>query len=426
MIKVNKKEEGVIALGMTIIVMFIGSTIALSLVFVFLNRLEAARNFGMSEQALYASEAGIEDVLLRYLDSSKSYTAPYTLNVGDASAEIQVQSISGGDELVSKGDSSGRIRELKVVVESNTTGASFNYGAQVGEGGLEMDDNSEIIGSVYSNGSVDGDSGAIVTGDVIVAVNGNKIKDLEIGGNAEAYELEDCSVDGDITYVTGGGVDDCPAGGDVTEQQEEIPPVDLPISDDTINDWKEDAEDGGIISAGDYDPGDDDTIGPGVIEGDMLLGNNITITLTGTVWVKGNIDISNGGSIQLDSSYGRDSGVIITDGWIHIKNNGTFAGSGDPDSYLMLLSTVACRGDGSGDCTHHDAAIDLHNNASGVIFYAADGLTYLHNNVEVVQLTAWKIFLDNNAVLQYTTGLANLNFSSGPAGGFTIKSWEEQ
>jgi len=92
----------------------------------------------------------------------------------------------------------------------------------------------------------------------------------------------------------------------------------------------------------------------------------------------------------------------------------------------MLLSTLACTGIVSPLCTgHHNGAIDLHNNADGAIFYAGNGLINLHNNVGARELVGYKINLDQNAVVTYETGLANVNFSSGQSGGYAILSWRE-
>jgi len=285
-----------------------------------------------------------------------------------------------------------------------------------------------VSGSVYSNGSIIGANGAEITGDVFVAGNGNTLEDVEVGGNAHAYSLKGCTVTGDIIYVTGGGVDNCTAGGTTTEQAEEIPTVEMPISTETIDTWKADATAGGVISVGDYAPPSSSaqTIGPGIIGGDLLLTNNQTIVIAGTIWVQGNIDINNGTSISLASSYGSDSGVIVTDGWVHTKNNGEFAGSGEANSYIMLLSTSTCKGISGSGCTHHTAAVDIHNNADGAIFYASEGLINLHNNVSITQINAWAISLDNNATLQYAIGLADMGFSSGPTGGKSIENWREQ
>lgn len=204
------------------------------------------------------------------------------------------------------------------------------------------------------------------------------------------------------------------------------PPVEnMPISQGNINQWKTDAEAGGTIS-GDYSVTSNVSLGPKEITGDLLMtSNNKTLTITGTIYVHGNIDIDNGSTIHCDASYGTDSCLVVTNGWIHASNNGTFAGSGTAGSFIMLLTTLACDGSFSSGCTHHNGAVDVHNNATGVIFYAQSGKINLHNGVNITEVTAYKLVLDNTATVTYNQGLANANFTSGPSGGYSIDSWKE-
>ena len=113
--------------------------------------------------------------------------------------------------------------------------------------------------------------------------------------------------------------------------------------------------------------------------------------------------------------------MIVTDGWIHIDNNGQFQDSGQSGSYILLLSTVACMGTQAAGCTHHNAAIDLHNNVTSTIVYASEGLLHLHNGVNIKEAVAQKIELQENAYVAYESGLANAQFSSGPGGSWQIK-----
>ena len=69
--------------------------------------------------------------------------------------------------------------------------------------------------------------------------------------------------------------------------------------------------------------------------------------------------------------------------------------------------------------------MDIHNNVAGAIFYAHNGLIYLHNNVQASELTAKKLYLDENATIVYEQGLINASFSAGPGGGWKIVSWKE-
>lgn len=339
-----------------------------------------------AKKSYFLSEAGQEDAIYRIVNA-KQISGSETIIIDGETVNTNTVNINNDQkEISSSANFQDSIRSIKTVLFSSTP--AFEYGGQVGDGGLEMDQNSQINGDVYSNGSVEGESGSAINGDATSA------------GTISAPPI-----------ISGAKTENAPA-------------IPMPIPDTTINQWKSNAQAGGTISAGDYSPPDGSsyTIGPGVIEGDMILDNNQTVILAGTVWVKGNIDIDNGSEMTLLSSYGQKSEVLITDGWIHIRNNGNFQGSGTTGSYLMMITTSACQGDGAGECTHHDAAVDLHNNAEGTIFYAPNGFVNLHNNVIVNQLTAWGIVLDNNAAINYEIELANIAISSDK---WQIQSWQE-
>ena len=51
---------------------------------------------------------------------------------------------------------------------------------------------------------------------------------------------------------------------------------------------------------------------------------------------------------------------------------------------------------------------------------------YLSNTISIKEASAYKIQLSNSAKIIYETGLANLLFTSGPSGGYSIESWREQ
>ncbi len=210
---------------------------------------------------------------------------------------------------------------------------------------------------------------------------------------------------------------------------------DMPIALDTIRSWEAEAEAGGVYSdAAHCNPSADISIGPAKLNCDFTGANGIKITLTGTLWISGNITLPNNVIVELSSSYGGNSGVIIADnignetagGVITTSNNAIICGSNGYNSlsgtcnasngtYIMLLST------------HSGAtnAINISNNASGAIFYAFAGIANVSNNASVKEVTAYKLILANNATVTYESGLENATFSSGPGGGWEIISWNE-
>jgi hypothetical protein len=236
------------------------------------------------------------------------------------------------------------------------------------------------------------------------------------------------TIDADsLSFLNNPSKNDCPeplSNGTAYSGSTDPPLQNMPISDSNINQWKEEATNGGtsttVIVASDR------TLGPQKINGNLIMtSNNKTLTVTGTIYITGYLEISNGSSIQCSNTYGLNSCVVVVDKWIHIDNNGIFRGSGQPGSYILILSNSSCDGTSSTNCTHHNAAMDFHNNAAGAIFYAKDGLIHLHDGVEVTELTAKKIYLGQEAIIKYEQGLINANFSSGPGGEWKIDSWKE-
>ena len=189
-----------------------------------------------------------------------------------------------------------------------------------------------------------------------------------------------------------------------------------------ITDWEADALVGGTI-VGDYTTTDLESIGPIKIIGDLLIPSNTGITLTGTIWIDGDILFENSSIVALDSAYGANSGVIIADnpadqtgsGTITIQNTVLINGSGDPDSYIMLLSTNT----GS-------SAIDVGNSATNAIFVSTQGTLKLGNNAEAKAVIAYGVDVGNNMTLTYESGLASSNFASGPGGIWAVKreTWQ--
>lgn len=368
------------------------------------------RNSVRKEQALHIAEAGTELAIWK-LNNQPDYNGELNTSFANGAFDIKIANISSNTKKITvttymptKEDPTvTRVVSVQVGVSSDAV--SFNYGVHVGEGGLEIKNGSKVVGNVFSNGNVFGGTGTI-TEDLIVAGNGHSVDDITVNGDALSYScLSPAKIKGNLIYVTG-GVRTCTVTGNISTQSSEIEEVPLPISQDQINNWKTEATNGGVIN-GDYTKTNNQTVslGPTKINGKLTIGNGSTLNITGTIYVTGDIVFDNNSIIRLDSSYGSLGGVVISDSKIEAKNNSSLNGSGESSSYLLVLSTSAS-----------DTAIVVDNNTTGAIFYASVGGVELKNNIHAKEVTGYKIKLDNNAIIEYETGLANLNFTSGPGG----------
>lgn len=284
-------------------------------------------------------------------------------------------------------------------------------------GGLDHEiQNVNVNGNVYAHTVDNVDAG----GDVSAYSYANGI----VTGNIIANSIAGCTINGDAAYNS---KTSCTVAGTETTPvtpPSDSPQIDMPISDETIAEWKTDAEAGGICAAPECDAsgnfkitnGATATLGPKKITGSLEVDNGATLIVNGTLWVLGEIRLSNNCAVRLSSGYGSLSGVIITDNNLTVSNNCTFQGSGDPASYIMAVSARNAP-------TQEVMSID--NNAMGVIYYAPSGRIRFSNNAQAKEATAYGITLDNNAVLTYESGLQNVKFSSGPTGGYDLKQWKE-
>ena len=404
------------------------------------------------EQALQLAEAGIDKAVWQLNQTAGSYIGETDTALSTGVFDVSVATISSVlREITATGYIPNKIdtiatKQIKVRSTIETTGASFFYGIQVGEGGLIMGNNTSITGNVYSNGVINGDSGAIITGDAFsagplgrifdrlqvqghahanridtnITVGGNAygqtMNQVTVTGNVYTNSMSNCSVGGDAYYTT--SVSCTVAGTSNTPYLGAADPLleTMPLSDEQIAEWKFQAEAGGTI-IGDLNVlnGSQQNLGPKKITGNLLVDNNAQLTITGKIWVQGNIVFSNNAIIELHPSYGDLSEAIIADGLVDVVNNVIFERAGLA-SYILMLTT-------SPDLN----AFDINNNADALIAYASNGGVNIANNANLREVTGWRVNLNNNASIVYETGLASLLFSSGPGASWTILrgTWRE-
>lgn len=392
-----------------------GFTLLLALSFLIINEVRIGRAAVESVAAYYAAEAGIEDILLRLQPGYILPVSPATLSVGSSSASVTVGPVVGGTRIITAdGTMNNKARRVEVVATTVTTNVNFFYGAQVGEGGLVMDNNAIVDGNVFSNGNVSGGNGSNITGTLQVsgARPGAELDNVDIGVNAYVDECTNASITGTL-HANGGG--NC-SYGSLTSSGLPISPIPLPLSDAQIQQWKNEAEAGGVIN-GNYilSNGQFGSLGPRKVTGELIVDNNATLEVTGIIWVVGKITIKNGATVRLAASYGSLSGMMISNDLVLLDNGSVSTGSGAPGSYLMYISTSAS-----------SQAIEVkQGNTQAAIVYTNTGAILLDNGADLREATGYRLHIKNNAVITYETGLADVLFSSGPGGRWTAATWQE-
>lgn len=579
----NQKGQVLVIVLIFMAVILISVVIILGLVNFF--QYNTARAIAV-EQAHHLAEAGIDNAIFELNQTAGTYTGEADTPLGLGVFTVTVTNLSLNNKLIT---STGYIpnslapkaqKTIKAQTNPSAANVEFRYGVQVGYGGLEMQNNAEIIGNVYANGSIDGANGAKITGDAWVA-GGTSIaadqqnivqsSDQNVGQNsantdaAQSFTPSNTNVLNKISlyikkignpgdpmvrivadnsgapsktelisrtlnsatvtsnygwvdiafpnavqlvvgqtywividvgspqsgkYFVWGASDDAQYSqgtGKLSDNWDGNPPVwnnanldfdfktymggaathldkvsvgfdahantisdskigqdayyqtivsttvgrtsypsspdpgpqDMPLSEANLAQFKGEGTDGGTQN-GDYTlDADSATLGPIKIEGNMTITNGAHLTLTGTVYVTGDILLSNNCVIDLDSGYGANGGTLLNDGKVTILNNCTLQGSGNPASYLLLLSTNPSQDSAS-------PALDVNNNAQNAILYASQGMLKIANNANLKEAISQNLFLSPNVTVTYEAGLANINFTSGPGAGFKVTAGSYQ
>ncbi len=263
-------------------------------------------------------------------------------------------------------------------------GIAFKYAVQVGTGGLTMQSSSSIRGNVYSNGNITGSGSPTIDGD--------------------AYAVGTISTPPAVTGA----------------KHPNASPVPLPTVD--YDYWKK--------AACNNDPGYPATcptaqtcsptctistsqhIGPKKYVGNLTLSNNASISLDGPIWVTGNFTITqNDTALTLNDNFGSTGTVLIADGKVTVNNGKITPNSASPPGYILVVSTS----------TASDAITIGTTQGENGIFYALDGGVMLISNVNVNAIAAKSLTMQSQAELQYISGLASAQFSTGPGGSWQIK-----
>ncbi len=167
------REAGQAMITVVVLLLFISVSVMLGLGSSAIQDLRVAGDFVRSKQSYLAAESGVEDALYR-LKNGMQTSPTETLVLNGATTTITTTDISGNEkEILSIGDFSSSTRKVRSRVRAGTVGASFNYGIQVGSGGLFMNNNAGVFGNVYVNGNISGSGNgqnkSFVTGTAIAA-----------------------------------------------------------------------------------------------------------------------------------------------------------------------------------------------------------------------------------------------------------------
>ena len=358
----------IIFLAVSLSIMVSASTLSTS---------EALRHddFVNSEVSYYRAEAGVEDLIYRIKKGLPFDAAVENVLIGGVTTSVSLVSAANAWTIVGTATTSGVARTMNVQL-TRGSGADFAYGVQVGDLGLGMGSNSNVKGSVYTNGSITGASNS------------------KIEGSASAH-LTITTPDPQVTGTKSVGVPELP----------------MPAQDPTT--WKAQAESGGVLVGNQTFTGDS-YLGPKKIVGNLIVDG--TMRVKGPIYVTGTLEVKNGKQMKADASVGSAGAVVVVDGTMTFKQNSTAnPNSADPRGFLLFLG-MAAAGDGA-----------VVENSSDIKAVIATPSSRVHlGNSQVSVISGRGVTLDNSAEVEYEFGATHPTFSGGPSGGWKVSSWTEQ
>ncbi|HJO89880.1 MAG: hypothetical protein QGH85_02030 [Candidatus Pacebacteria bacterium] len=389
-----------------------------------LKDIKITRNLEESKQSFSLSEGAVEDVVYR-IQKGLNFSDTEILSVNGVTATTTTVVLTGKREVVAVGDKNNIIRTTRALMAQGD-GVSLNYGVQVGDGGIIMENSSSVQGNIYSSGPVTGSGSNITSGTVISAGPNGLIDGIHATSSGYAHTINNSEIDGDAYYQN---ISNTEVDGTLYPWSTDQPTTTMPILDSLISQWETDAEIGGVISSPcPYKIDSDVTIGPVKITCDVEISGSPIVTLEGHIWITGNLLIKNSSDIKVASSIGSGSVAMIADNpsdrltssKAKITNSAEFFGAG-LGSYILVVSQNESAENGGSE-----KAIEVENSANGdLLIYASHGEILLQNSVSLKEVTGYKIRIKNSAEVIYETGIASLLFTSGPSGGFSIDSWLE-
>ncbi len=263
--------------------------------------------------------------------------------------------------------------------------------------------------------SLDFDLSVLVGGDI------GSILNMGVGtsgtGDAWANTITNTTVTGNLYCKSGTGNNKtCDTG------RAEPINVTYPISQGNIDDYKTQAEVGGSTTTVNIGGVTTRNLGPIKINGNLIVGGSGVLNITGPIYVTGYTKFEGSSRVYADSSLGSASAVIVSDGFVEIGGSATVYGSGQSGSYVVLISNDSCTT--STDCTSNPS-VKVEGAAGAVVLNALNGSVSLSGSAAVKAVVAKTLIMSGNTSLTYESGLADINFTSGPSGSWTKQSWKE-
>jgi len=105
-----------------------------------------------TEKTFYAAESGLNEGLYHLVNDAAPDDMTLNFNGVDVAITIRANPLNPYQRVLTSRaeDSSGKVRELEIIANTSAFAGGFDYAVQTGLGGVYMDNESRVIGNIYS------------------------------------------------------------------------------------------------------------------------------------------------------------------------------------------------------------------------------------------------------------------------------------
>ncbi|MES2985929.1 MAG: choice-of-anchor R domain-containing protein [Patescibacteria group bacterium] len=183
--KNSSQNKGAAVMIVVLFFVILSTTLLVGVSTPIVQQIENSTDFLASKKGYNVADIQAENALYRFNKGKND--APADLSILGSEA-IGILTDVNGEKQISVQGVLGEFQRFVTARFRQDTGVAFNYGLQVGTGGLQMSGSSYIVGNVYSNGDIIGNGGSgwyttYVTGSAVAATISNPVAHVQNVGS---------------------------------------------------------------------------------------------------------------------------------------------------------------------------------------------------------------------------------------------------
>ena len=442
-------QDGIIAIVTLLAVSAVALAIISSISSLAVNSIKTANSGGIVDKTFYAAESGLHEGLYRVKTNPAPTPvgSPYIVTIDGIVVQVTVaDDPNNAYQRIIKStanDANGNIRVATISVGTNSFAGGINQAVQSGTGGVYFSNGTVVNGDIYSNGDI-----VPINNGNVGTLNGNatstgSIKNMTINGSAHFASATSSDIYEDAFYQTIANTTKVGPTGGATHivcpnasgycHQKSTGPASLSSIFTTASINQQISLITNVVSnacspSGSFCVTQATNLGPNRINGDLNISNNQTLTLTGDIYVTGQVNFGNNCKIALAKSL-TDVGAsafIITDSKVDYGNNCQVVAPANINSFVFLVSnyTTTVLDPSS---PSYDPAIKLSNNADSMVFVTINGALDIKNGA-ALNAGVNKLISLGNVTVTFKPSLSSFYFGN-PTSNQTLvpqpATWQE-